>query len=386
MAERPSWIEIDLGAVERNYAELQRLAGTGRRVIASIKANAYGHGVLDIARVLERSGVFALWTGHVLEALALRAAGIRARILMFGGYLPEAIPALLRHDLTPTIYDRQGLAAAAAAGGRSAAPVYVKVDAGLGRLGVPLVDARRFIGEVARTPSVRLEGVYTHLPFGTGEGMHWAASSAPGFERLLAELRADGIVPEITQLWGSSGLVAGLADGTSAVCVGHLLYGLLPVVASIARPIRLEPVCTGIKSRLIHVARHRAGANLTIGGRYQLAGATTVGVIPLGYGDGMPSPVQGASAEVLVRGTRAPIVGVSLEHTVLDLGRVSASAVGDEVTLVGSSGNDRITLEECAGQFGCTPLALMMSFSGRLASRPVAVAGTEPAAVAMVGE
>jgi alanine racemase len=389
MAERPSWIEIDLGAVGRNYSELQRLAGAGRRVIASIKANAYGHGVLDIARVLERSDVFALWTGHVPEALALRAAGIHARILMFGGYLPEAIPELLCHDLTPTIYDRAGLAAAAASG-RSAAPVYVKVDAGLGRLGVPLVDARRFIGDVARTPGVRLEGVYTHLPFGNREGMNWAASSARGFERLLAELRADGIVPEITQLWGSSGLVAGLADPTSAVCVGHLLYGLLPLDASIARPIRLEPVCAGIKSRLIHVARHRPGADLAIGSRYRLAGATSVGVIPLGYGDGMLSPVKGAGPEALVGGTPAPIVGVSLEHTVLDLSRVSAPAVGDEVTLVGTSGTERITLEDCAGQFGCTPLSMMMSFSGRLASRPVAFAGTEPSAMArstaMVGK
>ena len=376
MAERPSWIEIDLRAIGRNYRELQRIAGPRRRVIASIKANAYGHGVLDVARALERLNVFAFWTGHVPEALALRAAGIRARIIMFGGYLPEAIPELLRHGLTPTIYDREGLAAAATSG-QPSAPVYVKVDAGLGRLGVPVAEAHPLIRTVARTPGVRLEGVYTHLPFGNRTGRDWAASAATRFERLLGDLRADGIVPEITQLWGSAGLVAGLADPTNAVCVGHLLYGLSPVDTDIARPVHLEPACTGIKSRLIHLARHAPGTDLAIGSRYRLAGATTVGVIPLGSGDGMPSLPECAGPEALVRGTRAPIIGVSLEHSVLDLSGVPAPMVGDEVALVGTSGDAHITLEECASKLGCAPLAMMMSFSGRLGSRTAALAGAE---------
>lgn len=377
MTERSSWIEVDLRAIERNYREVQRIAGPGRRVIASVKANAYGHGVLDVARALERQDVFALWTGHVGEALALRAAGIRARIILFGGYLPEAIPELLRHDLTPTIYDEEGLAAAAAASGQSPAPVYVKVDAGLGRLGVPIAEAAHLIRSAARAQGVRLEGVYTHLPFANRKGRDWAAACAGRFDGLLEALRAEGIAPEITQLWGSAGLVAGLADRTNAVCVGHLLYGLSPVDADIAQPVHLQPVCTGIKSRLIHVARHARGADLAVGGRYRLADATSVGVIPLGLGDGMPPLRAPVSAEALVRGTRVPVIGVSLEHTVLDLSGVAAPRVGDEVALVGAFGDSAIGLEACAGKLGRSPLELMMSFSGRLAARVARFADSE---------
>ena len=186
-----------------------------------------------------------------------------------------------------------------------------------------------------------------------------------------------GIAPEITQLWGSAGLVAELADRTNAVCVGHLLYGLSPVDADIAQPVHLQPVCTGIKSRLIHVARHARGADLAVGGRYRLADATSVGVIPLGLGDGMPPLRAPVSAEALVRGTRVPVIGVSLEHTVLDLSGVAAPRVGDEVALVGAFGDSAIGLEACAGKLGRSPLELMMSFSGRLAARVARFANSE---------
>lgn len=368
MAERPSWIEIDLQALAHNHRQLQQLAGPERRVIASIKANAYGHGVLEIARTLEACGAFALWTGHVPEALALRAAGIRAPIILFGGYLPQDLPDLLRHDLVPTIYDHRGLAEAAACE-QSAAPVVVKVDSGLGRLGVKLAEAGPLIRSIARTDGVRLAGIYTHLPFRDRSGMAWAAASAAKFEDLLAELRREGIAPEITQLWGSSGLIAGLADGTNAVCIGHLLYGLLPLEAALARPLDLLPVCAGIKSRLIHIGRHAPGADLAIAGRYRSSGASIVGVLPLGLGDGMPALPAGTALAALVRGARAPVIGVSLEHMILDLTAVPAPAIGDEVALVGRSGEAGITLAECAGTLARTPLELLMGFSGRLAVR-----------------
>lgn len=368
MAERPSWIEIDLGAIERNYQELQRLSGPDRRVIASIKANAYGHDAQAVARSLERRGVFAFWTGHVPEALALRAAGIRSKIILFGGYLPDAIPELLSHDLIPTVYDGAGIAAAAKAG-RGPAPIYVKVDAGLGRLGVPVNEARSLIQNIARTPTLRLEGVYTHLPFKDRKGRDWAAASAERFGKLLEELRADGIVPEVTQLWGSSGLLCGLEDPTNAVCIGHLLYGLIPVDADIAHPADLQPACAAIKSRLIHVAHRMPGEDLAIGNRYRISNASTIGVIPLGMGDGMRVLTGRTAPEVLVRGARAPIIGVSLEHTVLDLSEIPTPPIGEEVTLVGASRDARIGLESCAAQFGCSPLELIIGFSGRLACR-----------------
>jgi alanine racemase len=125
---RPSIISIDLDAIAQNYGEVVRRAGPDRRVIASIKANAYGHGVLEVARLLQRHNVFACWTGHVPEAIALRRAGITSRIIIFGGYLPSTIPILLKYDLIPTIYDDVGLDAAVCAADGAPVPVYVKVS------------------------------------------------------------------------------------------------------------------------------------------------------------------------------------------------------------------------------------------------------------------
>src|SRR5262249_42600380 len=148
---RPLWMELDLDAFAHNLAVVRRLAGP-RRLIASVKANAYGHGAVAIARELARQGVETLWTGSIDEALAIRDAGIRARILLFGGYLPKDIPDLIGHGFTPTICDRAGAEAVSAAAS-DPTPVYIKVDSGLGRLGVPLADAAELISGIAALPN-----------------------------------------------------------------------------------------------------------------------------------------------------------------------------------------------------------------------------------------
>lgn len=148
---RPLWMELDFEALAHNLGVVRRLAGR-RRLIASVKANAYGHGAVAIARELTRLGVDTLWTGSIDEALAIGAAGVDARILLFGGYLPKEIPVLISHGFTPTICDRAGAEAVSiAASGPT--PVYVKVDSGLGRLGVPLADAAELILGIAACPT-----------------------------------------------------------------------------------------------------------------------------------------------------------------------------------------------------------------------------------------
>jgi alanine racemase len=158
--ERPLWMEIDPAALAHNLAYVRRLAGK-RRLIASVKANAYGHGAVEFARRLETLGIDTLWTGSIAEAIALREAGVKARILLFAGYLPAEIPQLLARGFVPTIYDREGALAVNRAA-HSPAPIYVKVDSGLGRLGVPLPEAESH-REMA-PPNIQIEGVYSHLP------------------------------------------------------------------------------------------------------------------------------------------------------------------------------------------------------------------------------
>jgi alanine racemase len=366
-ALRPNWLEVDLDALEHNYAELDRRAGPHRQVIAAVKADAYGHGAVEVSRALARRGCAAVWTGHVPEALAIQEAGLGLKVILFGGYTADQIPGLVAAGLVPTVYDLEGARAAAAARAR----IFVKVDSGLGRLGTPLGEARETIRAMAQLRGVTIEGIYTHLPFGTAEGQAWAAERAEAFGRLLQELEADGIRPAVTQLWGSCGLYADLPDPTNAVCIGHLLYGLtpFPALAPVAEGFR--PAVKTLGSKLIHVARHPAGAGLAIGGAYSLRNAATVGVIPLGVGDGLRRLGHDGQPQALLRGRRVPVIGTSLEHTVLDLDGIDDPRPGEEVRLVGDDGGERIALADWAGWMGCSELDAVLGFGGRMERRYV---------------
>ena len=358
---RPNWMRVDLDVLRANYEEIARLSGD-RRVVASVKADGYGHGVVGVSRALVDAGCDSLWTGHIGDALAIRAAGIDAEIVLFGGYTPDQIPALVGAGLVPTVVDLAGAAAAASAG----ATVYVKVDAGLGRLGVPVGSARAVIGEMAAMPGIAIGGIYTHLPFADQAGRAWAVSKGAVFTELLDGLARDGVRPAFTQMWGSSGLLADLPDATSAVCVGHALYGISPFTDPALTDAVLPPVLTEIGCRLIHVAEHPDDVGA---GGYLARGVSRVGVIPFGVADGLRRVSSHREPHVLVRGHRVPLLGTSLEHGVLDLAAVPDAAVGDQVLLVGRDGGERITLAEWAASFGCSELDAVLGISGRVEHR-----------------
>lgn len=352
---------VDLDVLRANYAEVVRRSGD-RRVAASVKADGYGHGVVEVSRALAEAGCDSLWTGHVADALAIRAAGVDAEVVLFGGYTPDQIPALVDAGLAPTVVDLAGAAAAAGSG----ASVYVKVDAGLGRLGVPVGSARAAIREMAAMPGLTIAGIYTHLPFGDRQGRDWAISKGGVFSELLDGLARDGVRPAFTQMWGTSGLLAELPDATSAVCVGHALYGLSPFSDASLAGAAFGPVVTEVGARLIHVAEHpdEIGA-----GGYLARGASRVGVIPFGVTDGMRRFDATHEPRALVRGRRVRLLGTSLEHTVLDLSTVPDASVGDRALLVGTDGGQRITVTEWATSLGCSELDAILAIAGRVERR-----------------
>lgn len=358
---RPNWTCVDLDVLRANYEEIVRRSGT-RRVVASVKADGYGHGVVGVSRALADAGCDSLWTGHIGDALAIRGAGIDAEVVLFGGYTPDQIPALVGAGLIPTVVDLAGAAAAASV----QASVYVKVDAGLGRLGVPVGSARDVIREMAAIPGITIAGIYTHLPFADRAGREWAVSKGAVFTELLDGLGRDGIRPAFTQMWGTSGLLAGVPDATNAVCVGHALYGMSPFTDPELTDAVLAPVLTEIGCRLIHVAEHPEDVGA---GGYLASGVSRMGVIPFGVTDGLPRVGPGCEPHALVRGRRVPMIGTSLEHTVLDLADVPDAAVGDEVLLVGRDGDQRITLTEWATSMGRSELDAVLALAGRVERR-----------------
>src|SRR5262249_27801178 len=252
--------------------------------------------------------------------------------------------------------------------------IYVKVDSGLGRLGAPLASAVEFVKEVAALPQVVVEGLYTHLPFADPAGREWARTRLEEVPAVLRGLARAGIEIRVTQALSSAGILAGLDHGCTAVCPGHLLYGLQPVSAKLADRRSFQPVLRALRTRLIQVTRNPTARAVGAGGHRVLPGGAVTGVVPIGTGDGYRSARAGAAGMGL-RGHRVPVLGVSLEHPTLALSAIPDPTVGNEVAVLGGEGDARVTLEELAGWQQVRPLDVLTALSGRM---PIAVRRGEP--------
>ena len=363
----PTFMDVDLDALGDNLDEVRRRVGHDVKVIASLKANAYGHGAVPVARRLCERGVEMLSTGSFHDAVAMREAGIEVPILMFGTTLPSAIPEFVRHDLTPTVHNMEMADAVAECGDRPVS-VFVKVDCGFGRLGVPLLEARNFVLKLAGQPLLNISGLYTHLPFFDQEGCEWARERIARFDDLVGRLAGDGLTIPFTQARASAAIIAGLVDSCTAVCPGGILYGNSSI-KGVGDTSGFHPVMAGVRTRLIHISPDAGDPALGYEGLYanRVKGAT--GVVPFGRNDGNRAAAAGRSSFMLVGGVRAPVLGVSLEHCVLDLSAVSAPQVGDEVVILGGSGSDGITLAHIAAWWGVGVNDVLMTFNGRMTQR-----------------
>ena len=370
-ATEPNWALYDLEILAENLAALRRMVGPNRSIYAAIKGNAYGHGALPVARVLDRGGLAGFMTGSVEEARALRAAGQTRPIVMFAGALPEGIAEVLDAGLIPTVVDRAGAKAAAACGSAAKpAPVFVKVDMGLGRLGIPGDEVEEFLEELSQMPGLRVPGLYTHLPFKDQPSHDWARDRFKAFDALLAHLDDRDLLPPVTQAGASSSIAAGLEDQGNAVCAGHLLFGLSPFSdQSVGDLSAFKPVLSELGSRLVQVTAHRQGRDLAIAGAFGIREGRRIGVAPIGAANGLQRPAPGSRPEALVRGRRVPIISVSLEHLTLDLDGVDGAEAGDPVLLHGRDGDEAIGLEELAAWSGLSCLDTVLAISGRLDAR-----------------
>ena len=367
---RPNEARIDLSALADNVALVRRHVRSGTAIIASVKANAYGHGIVPVARRLADLNVEVLATGSFADAIAMRDAGITTPILMMGGALPSAVPELLRHDLIPTVHCQE-LADAVADATQRRLPVYVKVDCGFGRLGVPLRDAHRFVLDLARRPRIEIAGLYTHLPFADAEGLSFARARIERFRALVEALARDGLAIPITQARASAALLAGIEDCCTAVSPGALIYGLSPVEPGLASPTGLRPVLARISTRLIQVSPWAGDRSPEFASRHAARVRSTTGVVPFGRVDGNRAPRPGQDAHMLIGGVKAPVLGVSLEHAVIDLSDVARPAVGQEVVVLGESEGARIALDDLAHWQGVGVNDVLMSLNGRMPSRLV---------------
>jgi alanine racemase len=343
-----SWLEIDLGAIRHNVRALKRLLGPGRHLWAVVKANAYGHGAAPVGRAAVAAGADGLAVACLTEAAELRRAGVSAPILLLAAGEPRAAARTVRLDLVQTACAEDTMRALSKAAQRLGRParVHLKIDTGMGRLGVRPGEAAGFARLIESLPGLSLEGVFSHLATAESEDRTYADTQFERFQEALGALAGAGIAPGMRHLANSAATLRFPEMRLDGVRTGLLLYGLLPDAPCPAAP-DVRPALTW-KTSLGFLHRLPAGSPVSYGGTHVTSRETPVGVLPLGYADGYPRHASNR-AQVLVRGRGCPVIGVvCMDHTMVDLGPAPDARVGEEVVLVGRQGDARITANQLA--------------------------------------
>ncbi|MEO7369342.1 MAG: alanine racemase [Ilumatobacteraceae bacterium] len=360
---RPIWADVDLGAISHNIALIRERAGRPVKMMVPVKANAYGHGAAVVGKHLESLGVDGVATANVADAVAIRAACSGLRILLYGAQLPSGNAYVLQHDLTPTVYSLDSLQAVSglAADSGRVVNVHIKADAGMGRIGVRLDETVAFAREVMRAPGVRLEGIYTHLPFSNSAGEQWSRRRLTAFTEVVRSIESEHRVSiDFVQAAASSVFLQGLADTLNTIAPGHMTFGLNPIVGGRAEDTGYRKALTAVRGALIHVGRRYKGDDLAGTGPAGLAADATVGVILLGIDNGYTPGRADGRAYMLCRGQRCAVLSVSAEYTVIDITGVTGAVVGDPITVIGADGGESISVETVATQLGAPSAAYWM--------------------------
>jgi len=376
-----AWAEIDLDALTRNLALVRRLIGPGVAMMLVAKADAYGHGAVPIAHHALRAGVQAICVTTCNEALELRRAGIRARVVVLGPAIgSEALPALRQgiEVAVPSLELFRTLARTAREAATKAR-IHLKVDTGMNRLGMTPEEALGVLEELRTLPFVVLSGVMTHVAATDGARSESGLTQSRTFQELLAAARARGLFDGPSgRAWvhiaNSACVLSGLTPLHDAVRVGAAAYGIAPDPR--LDPPELAPVMS-IRTRIVHVQEVRRGETVGYGGSWEARRASRIAVLPVGYDDGVDWRL-GNKGEVLVRGRRVPIVGrISMDYSTIDVTDAPLTGVGDVVTLLGTDGGSRIRAEEIAARSGTVAYDVTCSIGKRV--ERVFVGGGAPA-------
>ena len=346
----PSWVTIDLDAVASNIRSIRSLARPDVSLMAVVKANAYGHGAQDVARVAIRIGADQFAVANIEEAIELRRAGIVAPILTLSYVPPESIARATELNISVTIYDfEQAQRYQAAAAGRRPLSAHIKVDTGMGRLGVLPNDAYDLCRSVCKQPAIRLEGIFTHFSSADTDSQY-TADQLSRFSGLVGQLKRGGLQFRHVHAANSAALLTLPSSHFNLVRPGLLLYGLNPLGDG-AGPDWLLPAMAW-KTTIAQIKTLAGGSAVGYGNSYQTHGSERIAVLPVGYADGLRRAPR-TWREVLVRGQRAPVVGrVSMEKTTINVSHIPGAQTGDEVVLLGKQGEDEISAEEIADWIG----------------------------------
>jgi alanine racemase len=357
-----NWLEVDRGAIINNLRRMQGL--TSVRVMAVVKANGYGHGITQIARVVADAGAFSCGVARIDEALELRRGGVEIPIQVLGYTSSDRFVEAIGNDVTLTIFHPEQakiIGAAAAQAGRIAT-VHIKVDTGMSRLGATPEVAFELVRQLSTEDDVFLEGIFTHYACADEPHLPVTEQQEKQFLDLLAELHTAGIRPEIAHAANSAAALTRPSSHFDMVRIGIALYGMNPS-PEVLLPGTFKPTLTW-KAQLSSIFTLPPGRGVSYGHSYVTKEFERIGVVPVGYGDGYRR-VPGN--EVLIGGKRTPVVGkVCMDQLMVHLGELPEAAIGDEVVLLGTQGEEEITASELAQKWGTINYEMTCGLSARV--------------------
>ena len=365
---RPSWIEVDMAALTNNIKEIRRITNPHAQIMAVVKANAYGHGATRIAFTVLDHGADRLGVATLGEGVSLRCAGIMAPILVLGWVAPDQAEIAIRYHIAQTVFTYEAAAAisAKAMERNKKATIHIKVDSGFGRIGfLPNQQAIDDICRILALPGLYVEGLYTHFSSADMPDLNHTREQLDVFCDFVDRLRRRGHNIPMLHAANSAGLVNLPESHFDMVRPGMIMYGHYPTEHVRQDLMHIVPALS-LKARVSYVKKVPAGTGISYGHTFVTQRETLVASLPIGYGDGYSRRFSNIGT-VLIRGQRVPIIGsICMDQLMLDVTDLGDVAIGEEVVVIGSQGEDRITLEEMAKLDGTINYEVICMLSERL--------------------
>ncbi len=348
---RDTMIEINLDAVANNVQQFRQHLASGTQIMAVVKADAYGHGAIYVAKSALQAGASCLGVSFVDEGIELREAGIVAPIVILGYTPPEDVSLALEHDLTLTVFSEESLQEV----GRVArqrgerAKIHVKVDTGMGRIGLPPDKAVSFIAQASQMNSIDIEGLFTHFSTADESDQRYWQKQEDCFRQVVAELKNRRIHIPLIHCSNSAAAIERPHRVYNMIRLGISLYGFYPSDEVNKKAVSLKPVLR-LTSKVVQVKKPPKGTGISYGKTFITSGKEWIATVPIGYADGIDRRLSN-TGYALVNGTRVPIVGrVCMDFLMLDVTKAYPVRVGDEVVLYGEQGTASIRVDEVAKQ------------------------------------
>ncbi|WP_088893295.1 alanine racemase [Leptolyngbya ohadii] len=363
-----AWVEINLNALEHNVRQIRRKLSPHTALLAVVKADAYGHGAVTIARSALQQGASWLGVATIPEGIELRKAGIKAPILLLGATnTPEEVEAVSQWRIEPTLCTPKQawvFKETIASEGRNRLPVHLMIDTGMSRLGVPWQQTAELGQLVSGIPQLQIASVYSHLATADSPDPTIMQLQHQRYQTAIAQLKSIGVHPPRLHFANSAATLVDSALHYDMVRVGLAMYGLYPA-PHLQGTIDLQPVMQ-VKARVTQVKEIAAGTGVSYGYQYVADRDIRLAVVGIGYADGVPRNLSNR-IEVLIRGQRVPQIGaITMDQLMLDVSRIPNLREGEVVTLLGQDGNDRITADDWANKLGTISWEILCSFKHRL--------------------